>query len=89
MGTDFREVISQGRLHCTIHANAITVTMAATSTSSQEANRATEIRLKIVAAQLTYHDGFVGDFFPWIISFDVTVSVTIRSRDTRVVTPSH
>jgi hypothetical protein len=22
-GTDFREVISQGRLHCTIHANAI------------------------------------------------------------------
>ena len=70
------------------------VTMAATSehaaaTSSQEANRAAGIRHKIVAAQLTYHDGFVGDFFPWINSFDVTVSVTVRSRDTRVVTPSH
>src|SRR5258705_3436159 len=33
-------------------------------------------------SQLTYHDGFVGDFFPWIICFDVTVSVTMRSRDT-------
>ena len=41
--------------------------------------------VSVFGFNLIYYDGFVGDFLPWIISFDVTVSVTMRSCDNRVV----